>query len=67
MYKKLIDQRTFDFKQLDLKEHFPLVPIVAVTASATAVVQRDIIKELNMLRPVVLRRELHRPELRQVN
>lgn len=43
-----------DYKKLhELRQKFPKVPMVALTATATPRVQKDILNQLNMTRPQV--------------
>jgi RecQ family ATP-dependent DNA helicase len=46
-----------------IREQFPAIPIVAVTATATASVEKDIIKQLQLRDPLVLRSSFNRPNL----
>lgn len=46
-----------------LKELFPLIPIMALTATATEKVQKDIIKVLNLKNPLIIRTSFDRPNL----
>lgn len=44
-----------DYLHLDmLKQRFPNVPILGLTATATAKVKEDIMKRLNLVNPVLL-------------
>jgi ATP-dependent DNA helicase RecQ len=46
-----------------LKEIFPAVPVIALTASATKIVLKDIIEQLNIERPKVFRKSYYRENL----
>ena len=46
-----------------LKENFPNVPVLALTASATPKVQQDIVKQLNMKSPMVVSSTLRRANI----
>jgi ATP-dependent DNA helicase RecQ len=46
-----------------LKKRFPDVPVLALTATATEEVMRDIVKELAMASPMVMRGSFFRPNL----
>jgi RecQ family ATP-dependent DNA helicase len=46
-----------------IRDQFPSVPIVAVTATATALVEKDIVKQLQLRDPLVLRSSFNRPNL----
>jgi len=53
-----------EYRQLNmLKEHFPGVPIMALTATATAVVQEDIIKQLKIADSKVFKASFNRKNL----
>lgn len=47
----------------NLKEWIPNVPIVALTATATETVQKDIIRTLNLVDPLIVRTSFDRPNL----
>ncbi|KAL7067948.1 ATP-dependent DNA helicase, RecQ family protein [Cryptosporidium serpentis] len=54
-----------DYIQLcRLREEFPNVPIVALTATATRNILADVIRQLNMMNPVVFALSFDRPNLR---
>ncbi|OII73864.1 ATP-dependent DNA family protein [Cryptosporidium andersoni] len=54
-----------DYIQLcRLREEFPNVPIVALTATATRDILADVIRQLNMVNPVVFALSFDRPNLR---
>lgn len=46
-----------------LKEHFPKTPVMALTATATPEVERDIIDQLSMKNPVVIKGSFDRSNL----
>lgn len=46
-----------------LKEWMPDVPMIALTATATDLVQRDIIKTLGLIKPVIIKTTFDRPNL----
>jgi ATP-dependent DNA helicase RecQ len=46
-----------------LKQRFPRVPVLALTATATKIVMRDIIEQLGMTEPAVFRGSFFRPNL----
>jgi len=53
-----------DYRALGLlREQFPAVPIAAFTATATAEVQRDVIRQLGLRSPYVVRASFDRPEI----
>ena len=53
------------YKKLNvLKEWFPDIPIMAFTATATPVVQKDIIKTLKLKDPEIIKTTFDRPNLR---
>ena len=47
----------------EITGHFPTAPIAAFTATATHRVQRDIIQQLNLRNPTVIRASFNRPNL----
>ena len=52
-----------EYRQLaDLREHFPDVPITALTATATDRVGKDILQQLKLRNPRCYRRQLQSPE-----
>jgi ATP-dependent DNA helicase RecQ len=66
-----ISQWGYDFrpsylKVKDIREYFPSVNVIALTASATAEVVTDIQKQLSMRDPLVLRQSFARRNLRYV-
>jgi ATP-dependent DNA helicase RecQ len=46
-----------------LKKRFPKIPVLALTATATSQVIRDIVEQLGMFHPMVLRGSFFRPNL----
>ena len=46
-----------------LKEHFPKIPFLALTATATPKVKEDIIKDLNLQQPAVFQKSFSRDNL----
>ena len=63
-----ISQWGYDFrppylKIAQLKASFPKVPVIALTASATALVQKDIIAKLEMKDAVVFQQSFEKPNL----
>ncbi len=63
-----ISQWGYDFrppylKIAELKESFPKVPIIALTASATALVQKDIVEKLQMKEPKIFQQSFEKPNL----
>jgi bloom syndrome protein len=53
-----------DYQKLDvLRRDFPEVPILALTATATGPVERDVISTLRMRRPLVFKQDFNRPNL----
>lgn len=46
-----------------LREKFPKIPIIALTATATKRVQKDIISNLNLSFPLIIRKTFNRPNL----
>ena len=53
-----------DYTQLDiLRERFPDVPIMALTATATTAVKQDIVKSLNIPNVLVFQMSFNRPNL----
>ncbi|MCB0811879.1 MAG: RecQ family ATP-dependent DNA helicase, partial [Flavobacteriales bacterium] len=63
-----ISQWGYDFRPAylaigDLREHFPEVPVIALTATATERVVTDIQERLRFREPHVLRGDFRRPEL----
>jgi len=63
-----ISQWGYDFrppylKIAELKESFPKVPIIALTASATALVQKDIVEKLQMKEPAIFQQSFEKPSL----
>ena len=63
-----ISQWGYDFrppylKIVKLKESFSNVPIIALTASATSLVQKDIVEKLEMKNPAVFQQSFEKPNL----
>lgn len=53
-----------EYRQLTiLKEKFPGIPIIAMTATATTAVEKDIQTQLSMRNPVVIKGSFNRPNL----
>lgn len=53
-----------EYRRLNLlKENFPKVPLIALTSTAILQVQDDIVKQLNMTRPVIYKASLNRKNL----
>ncbi len=57
------DFRPAYLKIAHLKNHFPKIPFLALTASATPRVQQDIITELALEKPVVFQKSFARPNI----
>lgn len=57
------DFRPAYLKIIDLKSYFPKVPFIALTASATERVQKDIINELGLETPQVFRKSFTRKNI----
>jgi len=57
------DFRPAYLKIKDLKTHFPAIPFIALTASATFRVQQDIIEHLALKNPVVFKKSFARENL----
>lgn len=54
-----------DYKKLhELRQKFPKVPMIALTATATPRVQKDILNQLNMTRPQVFTMSFNRTNLK---
>ncbi|XP_041853170.1 Bloom syndrome protein homolog isoform X2 [Melanotaenia boesemani] len=54
-----------DYKRLhELRQKFPNVPMIALTATATPRVQKDILNQLNMMRPQVFTMSFNRINLK---
>ena len=58
MPQSLVQQT--DSHLAELKKHFPKVPFVALTATATPRVQEDIITQLGLEQPVVFKKSFDR-------
>ncbi|MDI6757081.1 MAG: RecQ family ATP-dependent DNA helicase, partial [Endomicrobiia bacterium] len=53
-----------EYRNLNLlKIHFPTIPLIALTSTATAQVQNDIVSQLNMASPKIYRASLNRKNL----
>lgn len=46
-----------------LKKKFPKIPMLALTATATASVKEDVVQALGLVNPVVFRQSFNRPNL----
>lgn len=57
------DFRPAYLKIANLKTHFPKVPFIALTASATARVQEDIVTQLQLTNPVVFKKSFARENI----
>lgn len=57
------DFRPAYLKISHLKEHFPRIPFLALTATATPKVKEDIIKDLNLKQPAVFQKSFARENL----
>ena len=57
------DFRPSFLKIYQLKEHFPKVPLMALTASATPRVQEDIINQLGLIKPSVFKKSFARENI----
>ena len=57
------DFRDSYMKIKDFRDKFPTIPIMAVTATATSVVVTDIISNLKLVNPLVVRAKFDRPNL----
>ncbi|OAZ04721.1 ATP-dependent DNA helicase RecQ [Flavobacterium succinicans] len=57
------DFRPAYLKISHLKEHFPKIPFLALTATATPKVKEDIIKDLNLKQPAVFQKSFARENL----
>jgi len=53
-----------EYRKLNLlKIHFPTIPLIALTSTATPQVQNDIVNQLNMVSPKIYRASLNRKNL----
>jgi ATP-dependent DNA helicase RecQ len=53
-----------EYRKLNLlKTHFPTIPLIALTSTATPQVQNDIVNQLNMVSPKIYRASLNRKNL----
>jgi len=53
-----------EYRKLNLlKIHFPTIPLIALTSTATPQVQNDIVNQLNMVSPQIYRASLNRKNL----
>lgn len=53
-----------EYRKLNLlKIHFPAIPLIALTSTATPQVQNDIVNQLNMVSPKIYRASLNRKNL----
>ncbi|XP_049414038.1 ATP-dependent DNA helicase Q-like 3 [Solanum stenotomum] len=50
-------------KLSSLRSHFPNVPVLALTATASPKVQKDVIESLNLQNPLVLKSSFNRPNI----
>ncbi|KAF8821535.1 ATP-dependent Dna helicase, RecQ family protein, partial [Cardiosporidium cionae] len=47
-----------------LRQDFPNVPLIGLTASATAAIVKDVITQLGMLKPIIFQLSFNRPNIR---